>query len=200
MLHKSSRNPNGNLRYMQEHTAPDTSREGSLLPGSNQFEDTQATLGISSRGFHFTGQTTEDDVADATIHSSKSLLYDDRDNNEAFIESRNGSRLNPSFKTPIGGPQTTGAVPSGTDFWGSTAEPIAQGASNTTGPSWWDRIVANWRNGNTTQSTNLGIKPPEKFQIGLRSSENKVVKPDQNRAKLAAQLATGSMPGSTRGT
>jgi hypothetical protein len=61
-------------------------------------------------------------------------------------------------------------------FTPSTAAPTAQGG---TGPTWWDRITTNFRDGIGTQSTNLATKPPEKFQIGLRSMIVKPQKTDQ---------------------
>lgn len=194
MLHKTTRDPNGNLRYHMEHTQEDEQAKLSLLPKSQQFADTALTLGIVSRGFHFTGMTTENQDHDAAIHSDKSLLHDPRQNNESFIDSRNGTTANPSFKSPIGGPQTTGPNPGGVEFVPSQAEPGAQGQGGA-GPSWWDRIVSNFRAGTNTQSTNLGAKPPEKFQIGLRSSNVKVAKQDQTPTKESGLMTSTGVIG-----
>lgn len=193
MIHRSERDPNGNLRYHLEHTPEEHTAKLSLLPKSQQFADTTATLGVESRGFHFTGNTTESEGHDRAIHSGRSLLHDDRDDTESFIFSRIGATSNPSFKDPPP-VQRTGPNVSGTDFFPSTAEPAEQGAGGQ-GPSWWDRIKANFRAGGSTQSTNLGVKPNEKFQIGLRSSIQTPVKPDQSREKIASKAMSSSFPG-----
>lgn len=175
MIHHTKRDKDGNLRYMQEHTKPDAHEQGAL-PKSNQFEDTRATLGIASRGFHFTGMTTDNQGHDAAIHSSKSVLNDARQSDENFVQDRSGSQANPAFKGDGFTFQTVGQNPDGTSFTASEAAPAEQGGN---GPTWWDRIVANRSTG--TQSSNLATKPPEKFQIGLRSSDVKVTKqPTQN--------------------
>jgi len=174
MIRKSQRDPSGNMRYPAEHTRPTVDMQQSALPNSQQFEDTTRTLGVDSKGFHFTGQTTISENHDQAIHSAGSLLYDDRPNTENFIEQRNGARSNPQFKDAPG-PQTFGPVTPGVEFTPSSAEPAERG-HGTTGPSWWDRIKQNFRGGVNTQSSNLGQKPNEKFQIGLRSS-NVVVAP-----------------------
>lgn len=191
MLWKTQRDPNGNLRYPLEHTPEDQTQKFSLNPKSQQFADTTPTLGVNSRGFHFTGRTTESDGYNAGIHSERSLLYDVRQNNESFIESRVGATTNPSFKTPVGGPSTTGPVPAGVEFVPSQAEPSAQGQGGK-GPTWWDRITSNIRAGTNTQSTNLGVKPAEKFQIGLRSSEQKPIKVDQVKPTKETGLMTNT--------
>lgn len=193
MIYHTQRDPDGNLRYHLEHTPEDHSAKLSLLPKSQQFADTTATLGVGSRGFHFTGNTTENQGHDAAIHSSKSLLHDDRDDTESFIFSRNGACSNPSFKDPPA-VQRTGPNVSGTDFFPSTSEPAAQGAGGA-GPSWWNRIKANFRSSTNTQSTNLGIKPNEKFQIGLRSSIQTPVKPDQSREQVLRKAQGSQFPG-----
>jgi hypothetical protein len=174
MIKKTKRDAAGNTRYPTEHTHPalGAGTDQSALSTSQQFADTTATLGVASRGFHFTGMTTDNQGHDAAIHSSKSLLNDSRSNNEAFIDNRSGSQARPAFKDNIG-PITTGPVPSGTDFTPSTAEPAAQGAGGA-GPSWWDRIKTNFR-GQSTQSSNLGVNPPNAFQVGLRAGNVAVV-------------------------
>lgn len=193
MIYHTQRDPNGNLRYHLEHTPEDHFSKLSLLPQSQQFADTTATLGVESRGFHFTGNTTENQGHDEAIHSDRSLLYDDREDTESFIFSRIGATSNPSFKDPPP-VQRTGPNVSGTDFFPSTAEPAAQGSGGA-GPSWWDRITANFRSSTNTQSTNLGVKPNEKFQIGLRSSIQTPVKPDQSRAQIAQKAMSTQFPG-----
>jgi len=192
MIYHSDRDPNGNTSYPAEQTLPDNSQQG-LLPQSNQFDDTGRTLGVASRGFHFTGHTTENQGHDAKIHSGKSLLYDPRQNNENFIESRTGDRSNPPFKTGGDIFHTVGPVPSGVEFVPSTAEPKKQGQGGH-GPSWWDRILSNQRSNTDTQSSNVGVKPPEKFQVGLRSSNVKVMKQDQNNGPGPTGISSGSVP------
>jgi len=152
-------------------THPTISTQQSLLPNSQQFEDTTRTLGVESRGFHFTGMTTDNEGHDAAIHTSRSLLYDNRDDTENFVQARNGSRANQAFKDALG-PITFGAPDPGVEFTNSTAEPSERGHGGT-GPSWWDRIQTNFR-GASTQSTNAGVKPPEKYEVGLRSSNVQV--------------------------
>lgn len=188
LIRKTKRDPSGNTRYHLEHSQPVTSTQQSLLPNSNMFADTTATLGVASRGFHFTGETTENSNAGmGTVHSSKSLLYDKRDDTESFIYARNGAQTNPAFKdAPV--PQTTGPVPAGVNFTPSTAEPAAQGQGGT-GPSWWDRIKSNFRR-DSTQSSNLGTKPPEKFQVGLTAGNQVVVA--QNRTTGAGPQGVGN--------
>jgi len=158
-----------------EHTKPDAHEQGAL-PKSQQFADTGRTLGVASRGFAFTGMSTENQGHDAAIHSGKSLLRDPRQSNEYFVEDRSGSQARPAFQGGAVSLQTSGQQPDATAFTASEATPVAQGGK---GPSWTDRIRSNWRNFGNTQSTNMGTKPPEKFQIGLRSSNVKVQKQDQ---------------------
>lgn len=188
MITLTKRDPDGNLRYHQEHTKEDPSTVYTMLPKSQQFADTGRTLGIASKGFHFTGNTTENQGHDAAIHSGKSLRKDARDDNESFVESRNGTRANPAFKTDGDIFMTTGGVDHGTVFTPSTAAPPAQGG---TGPIWWERIKTNFRSNTQTQSTNVGVKPPEKFQVGLRSSNVKVQKQDQASDVGPAGLPSG---------
>jgi hypothetical protein len=197
MIWHSTRDPNGNLRYNQEHTKPELHEQGAL-PKSQQFADTGKTLGVASRGFHFTGRSTASDNHDANgnLHSDRSLLYDDRQNNESFIDSRNGTRANPDFKTPFGGVVTLGPVAGGVEFTPSSAEPVAQGQPGTTGPDWWSRIKSNFRSSTVTQSTNLPTKPAEKFQIGLRSSNVKVAKQDQKPTKESGLMTNTGVIGS----
>jgi hypothetical protein len=191
MIWHSNRDPDGNLRYHLEHTKEDPSTVYSMLPKSQQFADTGRTLGIASRGFAFTGNTTENQGHDAAIHSSKSLLNDPRQINEWFVESRNGAESNPSFKTDDGLFQTTGPQPDATSFTPSQAAPVKQGG---TGPSWWERIQENFRSNQQTQSSNLGTKPPEKFQVGLRSSNVKVMKQDQHNNPGPTGPSAGGVP------
>jgi hypothetical protein len=193
MVHRTTRDPNGNLRYHQEHTKPFLP-EQDALPKSRQFDDTTATLGVASRGFAFTGMTTDNQGHDNAIHSGNSLLYDPRQNNERFVESRNGARSNAPFKTGGDIFQTTGPVAGGVEFIPSQAEPSAQGQGGY-GPSWWDRIKTNFRAPNETQSTNLGTKPAEKYQIGLRASNVKVKKQDQNNGVGPAGLPSTTVTG-----
>lgn len=166
--------------------------EGGLLPKSRQFEDTGRTLGISSRGFAFTGMTTDNQGHDNAIHSDKSLLYDDRQSNEYFVEDRSGSQANPAFKGGEVSFQTTGRQPDATAFTASAAAPAPQGG---TGPTWWDRIRSA-ANILTTQSKNNATKPPEKFQIGLRASNTKPAKVDQKfpQGKGPTGPSSGSIP------
>lgn len=194
MIHNAKGNKDGNLRYHLEHTKP-VEHETGLLPKSQQFADTERTLGVQSRGGAFTGNSTESERSTRAIHSTKSLLYDPRQSDEFFVQDRSGARAVPQFKGSEKVFQTVGQNPDGTSFVASTAAPPEQGG---TGPTWWDRIQENFRNGQTTQSTNLPTKPPEKFQIGLRSSNVKPQKVDQKypngRGPVGAGIAKDAHP------
>jgi hypothetical protein len=191
MVHHSSGDKTGNLRYHLEHTKP-VEHEGGLLPKSQQFADIGRTLGVQSRGYAFTGESTESHNHDAAIHSGSSLINDPRQSNEYFVEDRSGARAVPQFKGSEFSLQTTGQNPDGTAFTVSKAAPPEQGGE---GPTWWDRIKTNFRNGQTTQSTNLPTKPPEKFQIGLRSSNVKPAKADQKFPNGRGPVGAGTPVG-----
>lgn len=192
MITNTKRDPSGNLRYHQEHTKEDPATVYSMLPKSQQFADTGRTLGVASKGFHFTGMTTENQGHDNAIHSGKSLRKDARDDNESFVESRNGTQANPAFKTGGDILLTDGPQPHGTVFTASTSASPAQGG---TGPVWWERIKENFRSNTQTQSTNVGVKPPEKFQVGLRAGNVKVQKQDQNNGVGPLGLASTTVTG-----